>query len=78
MLFPTFDFLLFIIPVLLLSWAFSHAQAIRIPLLIGAVRATGASLGLEAGTGPWMLLLMVFAVWATLAAVLLFPTAAEQ
>ena len=36
MLFPTFDFLLFIIPVLLLSWAFSHAQAIRIPLLIGA------------------------------------------
>ncbi len=49
-----------------------------IPLLIGAVRATGASLGLEAGTGPWMLLLLVFAVWATLAAVLLFPTAAEQ
>lgn len=36
MLFPTFDFLLFIIPVLLLSWAFSHAQAIRIPLLISA------------------------------------------
>ena len=36
MLFPTFDFLLFVIPVLLLSWAFSHASAIRIPLLIGA------------------------------------------
>ncbi|MCA9634652.1 MAG: MBOAT family protein [Myxococcales bacterium] len=36
MLFPTFDFLLFIIPVLLLSWAFSHAPAVRIPLLIAA------------------------------------------
>jgi len=35
-LFPTFDFLLFIIPVLLLSWAFSRVSAIRIPLLIGA------------------------------------------
>ncbi|MCK9494056.1 MAG: heme exporter protein CcmB [Dehalococcoidia bacterium] len=49
-----------------------------VPLLIGAVRATGASLGLEAGTAPWMLLLLVFAIWSTLAAVLLFPIAAEQ
>lgn len=54
------------------------ALPLLIPLLIGAVRATGASLGLEAGTGPWILLLMVFAAWSTLAAVLLFPTAVEQ
>lgn len=49
-----------------------------VPLLIGAVRATGASLGLEAGTGPWILLLLVFGIWTTLAAVLLFPMAVEQ
>lgn len=49
-----------------------------VPLLIGAVRATGAALGLEAGTGPWMLLLLVFALWSTLFAVLLFPTAVER
>lgn len=49
-----------------------------IPLLIGAVRATGASLGLEAGTAPWVMLLLVFTAWSTLAAVLLFPTAVEQ
>ncbi|HFE46148.1 MAG TPA: MBOAT family protein [Nannocystis exedens] len=36
MLFPTFDFLLFIVPVLLLAWAFSRVPAIRIPLLIAA------------------------------------------
>jgi hypothetical protein len=47
-------------------------------LLIGAVRATGASLGLEAGSAPWIVLLLVFAAWSTLAAVLLFPTAVEQ
>lgn len=49
-----------------------------IPLLIGAVRATGAALGLEAGTAPWMLLMGVFALWSTLAAVLLFPVAVER
>ncbi|MQC17494.1 MAG: hypothetical protein DWG80_00275 [Chloroflexi bacterium] len=54
------------------------ALPLLVPLLIGAVRATGASLGLEAGTGPWILLLAVFAAWSTLAAVLLFPTAVER
>jgi len=54
------------------------ALPLLVPLLIGAVRATGASLGIEAGTAPWILLLMVFAAWSTLAAVLLFPTAVEQ
>ena len=54
------------------------ALPLLVPLLIGAVRATGASLGLEAGTGPWILLLLVFAAWSTLAAVLLFPTAVER
>ncbi|MQC18460.1 MAG: hypothetical protein DWG80_05225 [Chloroflexi bacterium] len=54
------------------------ALPLLIPLLIGAVRATGASLGLEAGAGPWTLLLTVFALWSTLAAVLLFPVAVER
>ncbi|MEX2373637.1 MAG: heme exporter protein CcmB [Dehalococcoidia bacterium] len=54
------------------------ALPLLVPLLIGAVRATSASLGLEAGTGPWMLLLGVFSLWSTLAAVLLFPVAVER
>jgi len=54
------------------------ALPLLVPLLIGAVRATGASLGLEAGSGPWILLLAVFAMWSTLAAVLMFPLAAER
>jgi heme exporter protein B len=54
------------------------ALPLLIPLLIGAVRATGASLGLETGTGSWTLLLFVFAMWSTLAAVLLFPLAVER
>lgn len=36
MLFSTFDFLLFIIPVLLFSWAFAHAPKVRVPLLVVA------------------------------------------
>lgn len=36
MLFPTFDFLIFIIPVLLFAWAFAHAPKVRVPLLIAA------------------------------------------
>ena len=36
MLFPTFDFLLFIVPVLLFGWAFAHAPKVRVPLLIAA------------------------------------------
>lgn len=54
------------------------ALPLLVPLLIGAVRATSAALGLEAGTGPWLLLLGVFALWSTLAGLLLFPMAAEQ
>ena len=54
------------------------ALPLLIPLLIGAVRATGASLGLETGAGPWTLLLTVFALWSTLAALLLFPVATER
>jgi len=54
------------------------ALPLLIPLLIGAVRATGAALGLETGAGPWTLLLGVFALWSTLAALLLFPIATER
>ncbi|GMU41311.1 MAG: hypothetical protein AMXMBFR23_21770 [Chloroflexota bacterium] len=54
------------------------SMPLLIPLLIGAVRASGASLGIEAGTAPWMLLLAVFALWSTLISVLLFPIAVER
>jgi heme exporter protein B len=54
------------------------ALPLLIPLLIGAVRATGASLGLEAGTAPWTLLLAVFALWSALLAAILFPIAVER
>lgn len=49
-----------------------------VPLLIGAVRATGAALGLESGTAPWMLLMFVFSVWSLLLAMILFPMAVER
>ncbi|MCK9487187.1 MAG: heme exporter protein CcmB [Dehalococcoidia bacterium] len=49
-----------------------------VPLLIGAVRGTGAALGLEAGTAPWIVLLGVFTLWSTLGAFLLFPVAVER
>ncbi|MEX2445839.1 MAG: heme exporter protein CcmB [Dehalococcoidia bacterium] len=54
------------------------ALPLLVPLLIAAVRATGASLGLEGGTAPWTLLLGVFALWSTLLSVLLFPLAVER
>lgn len=54
------------------------SMPLLIPLLIGAVRATGASLGIEAGAAPWMLLLAVFALWSTLTSALLFPIAVER
>ncbi len=54
------------------------SMPLLVPLLIGAVRATGASLGIETGTAPWMLLLTVFALWSALIAVLLFPAAVER
>lgn len=54
------------------------SMPLLIPLLIGAVRASGAALGIEAGTAPWTLLLGVFALWSTLISVLLFPIAVER
>ena len=54
------------------------ALPLLVPLLLAAVRATGAALGLEAGTAPWTLLLGVFALWSTLIATLLFPLAVER
>ncbi|MDA0302596.1 MAG: heme exporter protein CcmB [Chloroflexi bacterium] len=54
------------------------ALPLLIPLLIGAVRATGASLNLESGTAPWTLLLTVFALWSAMLSVLLFPMAVER
>lgn len=49
-----------------------------VPLLIGAVRATAAALGMEAGAYPWMLLMVVFALWSMLLSMILFPLAVER
>lgn len=49
-----------------------------VPLLIGAVRATGAALGSDVGDAPWVLLLAVFTGWAALGSALLFPLLAER
>ena len=54
------------------------ALPLLVPLLIGAVRATGAALDLDAGTAPWTLLLGVFALWSATLSVLLFPLAVER
>lgn len=54
------------------------ALPLLVPLLIGAVRATGDALSLDTGTAPWMLLLGVFALWSALLSVLLFPMAVER
>lgn len=54
------------------------AMPLLVPLLIGAVRATGASLGLSVGTAPWILLLVVFTLWSTLVAALLFPFTVDR
>ncbi len=54
------------------------ALPLLVPMLIGAVRATGGALDLPVGTAPWTLLLVVFAVWSSLAGALLFPLAVER
>lgn len=54
------------------------ALPLLVPLLIGAVRATGASLGSEVGDAPWTLLLAMFAVWASFGSALLFPMLTER
>ncbi len=54
------------------------ALPLLVPLLIGAVRATGASLNLEVGAAPWTLLLAVAALWSAALSILLFPIAVER
>ena len=54
------------------------ALPLLVPLLIGDVRATGASLNLEVGAAPWTLLLAVAALWSAALSVLLFPIAVER
>ena len=54
------------------------ALPLLVPLLIAAVRATGGALGAPNGSAPWLLLLVVFTLWATLGSALLFPLAVER
>ncbi|MPZ98070.1 MAG: cytochrome C biogenesis protein [Dehalococcoidia bacterium] len=54
------------------------ALPLLVPMLIAAVRATGASLGDPVGTAPWMLLLVVFAMWTSIGGALLFPMVTER
>ena len=49
-----------------------------IPLLIAAVRASGGALGEPTGSAPWMLLLVVFALWSVVGSALLFPLVVER
>lgn len=54
------------------------ALPLLVPLLIGAVRATGDALGSPGGDAPWLLLVAVFATWSALGSALLFPLLTEQ
>ncbi|MDA1062523.1 MAG: heme exporter protein CcmB [Chloroflexi bacterium] len=54
------------------------ALPLLVPLLIAAVRATGAALDLPSGSAPWLLLLAVFTAWTALGSALLFPLVADQ
>lgn len=54
------------------------ALPLLVPLLIGAVRATDAALGLPSGDAPWVLLLAVFTIWSSAGSALLFPLLAER
>ena len=54
------------------------ALPLLIPLLLAAVRATGAALDIEPEAAPWSLLLGVFALWSALIATILFPLAVER
>ncbi len=56
----------------------SLALPVLVPMLIAAVRATEASLGMTAGAAPWMLLLVVFGVWSSVGSALLFPMVVER
>ena len=54
------------------------ALPLLVPLLIAAVRATGAALDLPSGNAPWLLLLAVFTAWSAIGSALLFPLVADQ
>jgi heme exporter protein B len=56
----------------------SLALPLLVPMLIGAVRATEASLGMSAGAAPWMLLLVIFSVWSAVGSAMLFPMVVER
>jgi heme exporter protein B len=49
-----------------------------VPLLIAAVQATGGALGQPISSAPWLLLLIVFALWSSVGGALLFPVVAER
>ena len=54
------------------------ALPLLVPLLIAAVRATGAALDLPSGNAPWLLLLAVFTAWSAVGSALLFPLVTDQ
>jgi heme exporter protein CcmB len=54
------------------------ALPLLVPLLIAGVRATGAVLDVPGGEAPWLVLLVVFAVWSALGGALLFPLVVER
>ena len=54
------------------------ALPLLVPLLIGAVRATGAALDVPSGSAPWLVLLVVFTVWSALGSALMFPLLVER
>ena len=54
------------------------ALPLLVPLLIAAVRATGAALDLPSGSAPWLLLLAVFTAWSAVGSALLFPLVTDQ
>jgi heme exporter protein B len=54
------------------------ALPVLVPMLIAAVRATEASLGLTANGTPWLLLLVIFSLWSAVGGALLFPMVVER
>jgi ABC-type transport system involved in cytochrome c biogenesis permease component len=54
------------------------ALPLLVPLLIASVRATGAALGAPIDSAPWLLLLVIFALWSTIGGALLFPVVSER
>ena len=54
------------------------ALPLLVPLLIASVRATGAALGDPIGSAPWLLLLVIFALWSAIGGALLFPVVSER